>query len=270
MSTPTLPPMPVKERKTRRSIAAAFPDFALFVLGVAGLVLSGWSLGTLLHDQAGAPWPVAVFGVAVFDVVAMAACFLVYQRRADPWAAAGARLVMTGALLASAAVNGAHGYALGGWTTAAVLAAAPLAFEVVFELRHRTLTVLVWVLFRREAFDRLKVDAWQRIAVPIDGPRFATLSGPLPEVAEAIRAERSPELLSAQERTGSGPVRTADPERIRTSADSGSGGSVKDRVRALYESGTTEPDDVVRALPDAKPETVRRMVRLVRTEGGYA
>ncbi|MGI5374911.1 protein transporter Sec31 [Streptomyces sp. CA-251387] len=67
-------------------------------------------------------------------------------------------------------------------------------------------------------------------------------------------------------------------ERIRTAQSAGSGsartdpesGSVKDRVRALYESGTTDPAAVVEALPGANPETVKRMVRLVRTEGGYA
>lgn len=266
-----LAPMPVKERTARRSVAEAFPDFALFVLGVAGLVLSGWSLSTLLHDTAGAPWPVALFAVAVFDIVAMAACFLVYQRRSDPWAAAGARLTMTGALLASAVVNGAHGYALGGWTTAAVLAAAPLAFEVVFELRHRTLTALVWVLFRREAFNRLKVDAWQRIAVEIDGGHISAVSGSPEDIIRTVQelkgTQPSPELLSAEARSGSGAARTADPERSGSGPDSG---SVKERVRSLFESGTTDPAAIVRALPDANPETVRRHVRTVRTEGGYA
>ncbi|AZQ39650.1 hypothetical protein EJ357_44630 [Streptomyces cyaneochromogenes] len=203
-----LAPMPVKERKARRPIAEVFPDFALFVLGVAGLVLSGWSLSTLLHDQAGAPWPVALFAVAVFDVVAMAACFLVYQRRADPWAAAGARLTMTGALVASAVVNGAHGYALGGWTTAAVLAAAPLAFEVVFELRHRTLTGLIWVLFRKEAMTRLKLDAWERIAVPLEnGDRF-TVSGRPAEAAATVERIRNG---SAQPRPSQAQLTTQEP-----------------------------------------------------------
>ncbi|MFJ5266183.1 hypothetical protein ACIQAC_37555 [Streptomyces sp. NPDC088387] len=198
-----LAPMPVKERKARRPIAEVFPDFALFVLGAAGLVLSGWSLSTLLHDQAGAPWLVALFAVAVFDVVAMAACFLVYQRRADPWAAAGSRLTMTGALLASAVVNGAHGYALGGWTTAAVLAAAPLAFEVVFELRHRTLTGLIWLLFRKEAFNRLKHDAWERIAVDVGGTRFTTVSGSPEQVGRAVAQLKSDQAQLTSREPGS-------------------------------------------------------------------
>ncbi|MFF7049630.1 hypothetical protein ACFY94_14870 [Streptomyces griseorubiginosus] len=85
---------------------------------------------------------------------------------------------------------------------------------------------------------------------------------------EGLTSDRlRPELAAEAERirtvqsAGSGSVRTADP--------SGSG-SVKDRVRAPYESGTTDPAAVVQALPGANPETVKRMVRLVRTEGGYA
>jgi hypothetical protein len=49
---------------------------------------------------------------------------------------------------------------------------------------------------------------------------------------------------------------------------------VKDRVQALYEAGTTDPAAVLSAIqaerPDANTEKVKRMVRLVRTEGGYA
>ncbi|MEU7579156.1 hypothetical protein AB0B50_16320 [Streptomyces sp. NPDC041068] len=47
-------------------------------------------------------------------------------------------------------------------------------------------------------------------------------------------------------------------------------GSTKQRVRILYENGTTDPAEIIRALPDANPETVRRHVRTVRAEGGYA
>lgn len=181
-------PMPVKIPKIRKPLSETAPDVILLVLGIAGLVLSGWSLGTLMHGEAGAPWPVAVFAVAVFDLVALAAGILVYTRRADPWSAAGARIAMTVALVFSAVVNGAHGYALGGWTTAAVLAAAPLAFEIVFELRHRTLTALVWVLFRKEAMARLKYDAWTRIAPQDPGPavgRIVEVQGATVEELEA-------------------------------------------------------------------------------------
>ncbi|GAA4016097.1 protein transporter Sec31 [Streptomyces plumbiresistens] len=83
-----------------------------------------------------------------------------------------------------------------------------------------------------------------------DGLTADRLRTEVEDTAERIRITQS---------AGSGP---ADP--------SGGSGSVKDRVRSLYESGTTDPAAVVEALPDANPETVKRMVRLVRTEGGYA
>jgi len=184
-------PMPVKVRKTRKPLSETAPDVILLVLGIAGLVLSGWSLGTLMHGEAHAPWPVAIFAVAVFDLVALASGVLVYTRRSDPWSAVGARIAMTLALVASSVVNGAHGYALGGWTTAAVLAAAPLAFEIVFELRHRTLTALVWVLFRKEAMARLRFDAWTRIAPQDPAPdasRIVEVKGAtVEELASKIR-----------------------------------------------------------------------------------
>ncbi|MGW1063348.1 DUF2637 domain-containing protein [Streptomyces aureus] len=249
----SLPPMPVKPKRSRQPLAETAPDVILGVLGVAGLVLSGWSLGTLMHDTAGAPWLVSMFAVAVFDLVALAAGILVYARRADPWSAAGARAVMTVALAASSAVNGAHGYALGGWTTAAVLAAAPLAFEVVFELRHRTLTVLVWWLFRREAFNRLRLDAWERIAVNVDGTQITSVRGTPESLARTIqelKSQTAPELKPAPS------------------------GSIKDAVRVQYDSGITDPDAIVRAVqaerPTASVETIKRLARAVRTEGGYA
>lgn len=206
----TIPPMPVKEKRSRKPRLSSVPDYILFVLGVAGLVLSGWSLGTLLHDTAGAPWAVAVFAVAVFDLVALASGVLVYLRRADPWAAGGARLTMTLALLASAVVNGAHGAVLGGWTTAAVLAAAPLAFEVVFELRHRTLTALVWVLFRKESFNRLRFDAWTRIAIVAGDTRLSAVEGSPEVVAETIQrlSAQSPAL------TGGSPAQLTETSRL--------------------------------------------------------
>ncbi|MFF7234487.1 hypothetical protein [Streptomyces sioyaensis] len=135
-------------------------DALLLVLGVAGLGLSGWSLATLLRS-AGAPVWIACLGVGVFDVVAMAAGLMVYMRRSAPHTAGGARLVM---VLASCVVNAAHGAQLGGWTTAVVLGAAPLSFEIAFELRHRTLTALIWILFCHEAGQALRRDAWARIA----------------------------------------------------------------------------------------------------------
>lgn len=160
---PVKPPKPRKEPKPKRPLHATVTDGLLVLLAAASLGLSGWSLATLLME-AGAPVWVACLGVGVFDLVALAAGLQVYARRSAPHTAGGARMVMMLALIASSIVNGAHGVALGGWTTAVVLAAAPLSFEIVFELRHRTLTALIWILFRREAALALRRDAWERIA----------------------------------------------------------------------------------------------------------
>ncbi|MFF4450920.1 hypothetical protein [Streptomyces sp. NPDC001502] len=166
---PVKPPKPRREPRPKRPMHANITDGLLVLLAAASLGLSGWSLATLLME-AGAPVWVACLGVGVFDLVALAAGLQVYARRSAPHTAGGARLVMMAALIASSVVNGAHGVALGGWTTAVVLAAAPLSFEVVFELRHRTLTALIWVLWRRQAWTALRRDAWERIAPVAAGP----------------------------------------------------------------------------------------------------
>lgn len=216
---PPKPPKPPRAPRVKRPAHAVLTDVLLVVLAVASLGLSGWSLATLLME-AGAPVWVAALGVGVFDLVALAAGLQVYARRSAPHTAGGARMVMMLALIASSVVNGAHGMTLGGWTTAVVLAAAPLSFEVVFELRHRTLTALIWILFRREAALALRRDAWERIApiaavptvtierehqaVPAAPERRAELPERVPSLAELerLRAEladaaRSLELAQA-------------------------------------------------------------------------
>ncbi|MFH0246564.1 hypothetical protein ACGRHY_30010 [Streptomyces sp. HK10] len=161
----SVPPMPKKPKKPKRPMSATVTTLIVAVLALVSLGLSGWSLATLLMEV-GAPLPVALLGVGVFDGVALLAALQVYERRMQPHTALGARLAMTAALLASAVVNFAHGMAMegGGWMTAVVLGAAPLAFEIGFELKHRTLTGLVWLLFRGHTMDALRRDAWQRIA----------------------------------------------------------------------------------------------------------
>ncbi|MFE0373717.1 DUF2637 domain-containing protein [Streptomyces tendae] len=155
-----VPDMPEKPARTASSTVN---DVIVGALAVASFVLSGWSLATLLMD-AGAPKPVAIFGVGVFDGLALLAALQVYERRHQPHTAFGARLVMMLALIASSVVNAAHGQEIGGWTTAVVLGAAPLAFEIAFELRHRSMTGLIWVMFYRDAKAALKRDVWVRIA----------------------------------------------------------------------------------------------------------
>lgn len=205
---PPVAPMPVKPRKVpkppkapkpKRPMHAVVTDALLVLLAVASLGLSGWSLATLLQE-AGAPVWVACLGVGVFDLVALAAGLQVYARRSAPHTAGGARMVMMLALIASSIVNGAHGAQLGGWTTAVVLAAAPLSFEIVFELRHRTLTALIWILFRREAALALRRDAWERIA-PIAAQPLVTIEREhqaVPAVPERTDAVAELERLRAE------------------------------------------------------------------------
>nr|WP_011475435.1 DUF2637 domain-containing protein [Streptomyces sp. 44414]ABC67373.1 pRL2-10 [Streptomyces sp. 44414] len=161
-----VPDMPVKPKRTASSTVN---DVIVGALAIASFVLSGWSLATLLME-AGAPKPVAIFGVGVFDGLALLAALQVYERRHEPYKAFGARLVMMLALIASSVVNAAHGVDLGGWTTAVVLGAAPLAFEIAFELRHRSMTGLIWVLFYKEAKAALDRDVWVRIAPATEPP----------------------------------------------------------------------------------------------------
>lgn len=184
---------PMPEAAPPKARAAAAVDLLLVLLAAGSLALTAWSLSTLLHDRAGAPWPIAGLGVAVFDLPAVSASFLVYHRRKAPHTALGARIVMTLALLGSAVVNGAHGAMMGGWTVAAILAAAPLSLEVVFELRHRTLTLAIWFLFRRQAYDALRRDAWERIAPAVSdetpaGPQASGTTVPVARPARSARA----------------------------------------------------------------------------------
>lgn len=160
-----VPDMPATPERTASSIAR---DVIVWALGLVSFGLSGWSLTTLLMSV-GTPFVFALLGVGVFDLLALLAALQVYERRHEPHKGAGARLVMMLALLASSVVNANHGYAMGGWPTAVVFGAAPLVFEIGFEIRHRSLTGLIWVLFFREAREALKRDAWVRIA-PVTAP----------------------------------------------------------------------------------------------------
>jgi hypothetical protein len=228
-------PMPVKPPKVRRPITETAPGLLLFVLAVTALVVSGWSMATLLHDQASAPWWVASLGVGVFDVLALQAALLVKARRDDPWKAAGAQCVMILSVISSMVVNGAHGWSLGGWTTAMVLGAAPVTFEVAFAIKYRTLTVLIWVLFGKESMTRLRHEAWSRIALPDVPDSPAIIPGSVERMA---------------------PV-----ERI-----SGRSG-IRNQVAELYGSGITDPERIIAELPESNPESIRRYVREIRKSG---
>lgn len=161
-----VPDMPTKPERTASDNAR---DAIVWGLGAVSFGLSGWSLTTLLMSV-GTPFMFALLGVGVFDLLALLAALQVYERRNEPHKGAGARLVMLLALIASSVVNANHGLEMGGWPTAVVFGGAPLVFEIGFEIRHRSLTGLIWVLFFKEAKDALKRDAWVRIAPATEPP----------------------------------------------------------------------------------------------------
>jgi hypothetical protein len=194
----------------------------LGALGIGGALLSGWSLTTLMLD-AGAPWWVAGLAVTVLDGLALVAGLMVYLRRSAPHTAAGAQLVLLLAVLASATVNAAHGLVMpgGGWMAAVVLGAAPLAWEIGFALRHRTLTVLIWLWWGKEARTALRREAWERIA-PVAAPAEVTVERADQEQPERDVDARQDALeravtALARARAVSGP--TADPADVAWAAE---------------------------------------------------
>jgi hypothetical protein len=260
-----VPDMPEKPARTWTTNTA---DVIVAVLAVASFALSGWSLSTLLMS-AGAPKAVAIFGVGVFDGLALLAGLQVYERRHEPHKGFGARLVMMLALLASSVVNAAHGQEMGGWTTAVVLGAAPLAFEIAFELRHRSMTGLIWVMFYKQAKAALKRDVWVRIAPvtePPTGPADlydviredertapAAVAAAAPAAVSAAPADDTPALSAA-------PVRvSAAPAEIPADVRPDNGGHRPAVGNPLFKAPEAAP--VVRPdTPDVQPDNARERV----------
>jgi len=238
-------PMPERHKRARRKRPGVhiLVDILLMLVALATLGLSGWSLATLLHNSAHAPMWVAGLGVGVFDVPAITASLLVYARRNEPYKAAGSRLVMMLAMLLSAIVNGAHGMSIGGWMTAAVLFFVPITFEVVFEMRHRTLTTAIWVLFRREAFNALRQDAWNRIAPALVSEASDTVSVQRLPDTESVPPKRPAEVTNFSGRS----IRPIEMATARSAA----GRSIASAVHELASDGLTDEDKVMQALKDA-------------------
>ncbi|WP_163013904.1 DUF2637 domain-containing protein [Streptomyces sp. S1] len=260
-----VPDMPEKPARTASSTVN---DVIVGALALASFVLSGWSLATLLMG-AGAPKPVAIFGVGVFDGLALLAALQVYERRTEPHKAFGARLVMMLALIASSVVNAAHGQEIGGWTTAVVLGAAPLAFEIAFELRHRSMTGLIWVMFFRDAKAALKRDVWVRIAPATQIPTGpadlydviredehtapAAVAAAAPVAVSAAPADDTPALSAAPAPASAAPAET--PAAVRPD----NGGHRPAVGNPLFKAPADEP--VARPdTTDVRPETARERV----------
>jgi hypothetical protein len=272
--------MPIRPaRPPKPPTAERVADAVLLVLGVGGAALSGWSLTTLML-AAGAPAWVAVLALTVLDGVALLAGVLVYLRRGAPHTAGGAQLVLILAVLASAVVNGAHGYVMpgGGWMAAVVLAAAPLAWEVGFALRHRALTVLVWLWWGAEARTALRREAWERIAPPAeeaavtleraDRPAevpaevLAALeeSGFRIALAEAI-AERGDDLFDLADATRE-PARNA-----RRVQDDVLARAVASLVSGVRTPDIARPDTTHERVPDQVPRSIAAGTRELTAAG---
>ncbi|MEV7342906.1 protein transporter Sec31 [Streptomyces sp. NPDC093544] len=258
------------------------------VTGLAVLIVTGaivWStvaIGGLLSMAFN---PAISYGIAcVFDATWIGLMTLEWIARYDSQRASLPRRMGWAALVLSMALIAAHG-AVGdflwiGIAGAAVSLVAKSFWAVVMRTTEARLdpATAQWV-----AAERSEVDG-QRALVAVRR-QLERSKAKARDEAEALSSGGS--VTEIEWRTPATEGLTEDrirteveqaAERIRTAQSAGSGsartdpdsGSVKDRVRALYDSGTTDPAAVVEALPDANPETVKRMVRLVRTEGGYA
>jgi hypothetical protein len=275
-------PVPPADRDAQ-AIAAVTALAVLIVTGA--LVWSTVSIGSLLSMVA--PTWTAFMIAAVFDLAWIGCLTLEWVNRYDPQKAAQPRKAGWMALGISMGLITAHGAVQGHVWVGLAGAAVALVAKGFWHLVMRTTGA--------ELDDATQqwVDAERREV----GAQLATVT--VKRQLARTKAKAADELSALE--SGSGSVRgiswstddsgglTQDrlhdelarsvrPDPDRQSAGSGSiripdqggSGSVKDRVRTLMESGTTDPAAVVEALPGANPETVRRMVRLMKTEGGYA
>jgi hypothetical protein len=64
------------------------------------------------------------------------------------------------------------------------------------------------------------------------------------------------------------PVRIPESGSVTPIRNASGSGSVKDSVLELIRNGTTDPAELVAALPKANPETVKKMARMYRDAGG--
>lgn len=216
----------VPERSAPSGIdAVKVYDFLLVVLGMVGAAVSGWSIGTLLHDNGRMPWYFAVLGVGVYDLLAFMAGLMVYIRRAEPHRAVGAQILMLASIGGSAYVNYMHGREIGGDLVALVFGAAPVVFEVAFAMRHNVLSVVTAILFPGTMWRRYKDGVWIKLhtgSLPLSSALVPEASGSpsddLPEVPEALPttfrkpSEASGSAVAAGTPVGTGSQVTVVPE----------------------------------------------------------
>ncbi len=275
-------PVPPADREAQ-ALTAVTALAALIVTGA--VVWSTVAIGGLL-SMTSPPW--IAYGIAaVFDAAWIGCLILEWINRYD---AARARLPRRAGWLAlglSMALIASHGAAHGrlgiGLAGAAVALVAKGFWHVVMKATGAELdpASAQWAAAERaEVHTELATVAVRRqlarTRTRIRDELSALDTGDTVTAVEWKAAGRDgltdgkiQEALEDSVRTGSGSPRIPSGSGSAPVRPAGSG-SVKDAVRVLFESGTTDPDAVVRALPDAKEETVRRHVRTVRSEGGYA
>lgn len=168
-------------------------DVLLWVLGLVGATVSGWSIATMLHDDGGMQWGFAVLGVGVYDLLAFMSGLMVYIRRAEPHRAVGAQAIMLLAIGGSAYVNYMHGRQIGGDLVALVLGAAPVVFEVAFAMRHNVMSVVCSILYPGAVWRRYKDGAWIKLhtgSLPVPSALVpeasGSPSGDLPEASVEV------------------------------------------------------------------------------------
>ncbi|MEU8866911.1 hypothetical protein [Streptomyces umbrinus] len=272
-------PVPPPDRDAQ-ALVAVTALAALIVLGA--VVWSTVAIGGLLAMTS--PVWVAYLIAFVFDAAWIGCLTLEWINRYDPerartprragWAALALSMVL---ITAHGAVHGSLGVGLAGaavslvakgfWHTVMQATGAeldPASAQWAAAERAEVHAEMATVRVRRQ-LARTRSRIREELSALGSGGSVTEIEWRTP-AAEGLTADRlrtevedTAERIRTEQSAGSGSART-DPES----------GSVKDRVRSLYESGTTDPAAVVQALPDANPETVKRMVRLVRTEGGYA
>lgn len=272
-------PVPPADRDAQ-ALKAVTALAALIVLGA--VVWSTVAIGGLLAMTS--PVWVAYMIAFVFDATWIGCLTLEWINRYDSERARTPRKAGWAALALSMALIAAHGAVGGhlgvGLAGAAVSLVAKGFWAVVMKAtgaeldpasaqwaaaeRAEVNAEMAMVAVRRQ-LARTRARAAEEAAAIGSGSRVTELEWKTP-ATDGL----TPERLEAAGQDAAERIRTAQSGPVRIDPDSGSGGSVKDRVRTLYESGTTDPADIVRALPEANPETVRRHVRTVRTEGGYA
>ncbi|MFI5880193.1 hypothetical protein [Streptomyces sp. NPDC051554] len=283
-------------RAVRRAVTAA----TVLVVGIA-LAWSVTSIGALLGLAA--PVWVAYLAAGAFDLswaVLMAAEWsMQYDDRAKIPRVAG-WLALAVSMTAIATEGQLHAglwigiigalislLAKGLWTVMMMITAHPLSdesYQIVQQKRSRAgeelaLTVVDRELIRIRQETAALRESGSLTAVEWDTRGLTrkalaeTLADALEDEPDSVPGRADPPVRKPD------PIRSADPDRSTSPADrpgtvehfTPRAGTVKELVQSVMADGITDPAAVVAEvqadLPDANPETIKRMVRLHRING---